>query len=95
MKVDNFLRELLFRKFRIAGMTFDFLEALLAVCITGVGLVLRTSFPDSGMPHPLYLLAEWYLAVAGAVLVHQITGTGRKSLLTYSVLLILPTVIAD
>ena len=42
-------------------MTFDFLEALLAVCITGVGLVLRTSFPDSGMPHPLYLLAEWYL----------------------------------
>ena len=61
MKVDNFLRELLFRKFRIAGMTFDFLEALLAVCITGVGLVLRTSFPDSGMPHPLYLLAEWYL----------------------------------
>ena len=95
MKVDNFLRELLFRKFRIAGMTFDFLEALLAVCITGVGLVLRTSFPDSGMPHPLYLLAEWYLAVAGAVLVHQITGNGRKSLLTYSVLLILPTVIAD
>ena len=95
MKVDNFLRELLFRKFRIAGMTFDFLEALLAVCITGVGLVLRTSFPDSGMPHLLYLLAEWYLAVAGAVLVHQITGNGRKSLLTYSVLLILPTVIAD
>lgn len=45
--------------------------------------------------HPLYLLAEWYLAVAGAVLVHQITGNGRKSLLTYSVLLILPTVIAD
>ena len=95
MKVDNFLRELLFRKFRIAGMTFDFLEALLAVCITGVGLVLRTSFPDSGMPHPLYLLAEWYLSVAGAVLVHQITGNGRKSLLTYSVLLILPAVIAD
>ena len=95
MKVDNFLRELIFRKFRIAGMTFDFLEALLAVCITGVGLVLRASFPDSGMPHLLYLLAEWYLAVAGAVLVHQITGNGRKSLLTYSVLLILPTVIAD
>lgn len=95
MKVDNFLRELLFRKFRIAGMTVDFLEALLAVCITGVGLVLRASFPDSGMPHLLYLLAEWYLAVAGAVLVHQITGNGRKSLLTYSVLLILPTVIAD
>ena len=44
MKVDNFLRELLFRKFRIAGMTFDFLEALLAVCITGVGLVLRIPF---------------------------------------------------
>lgn len=95
MKVDNFLRELIFRKFHIAGMTFDFLEALLAVCITGVGLALRTAFPDSGMPHPLYLLAEWYLAVAGAVLVYRMTGNGRKSLLTYSVLTILPTIVAD
>ena len=48
MKVDNFLRELLFRKFRIAGMTFDFLEALLAVCITGVGLVLRNQATTGG-----------------------------------------------
>ena len=95
MKVDNFLRGLLFRKFHVAGVAFDFLEALLAVCITGVGLMLRTAFPDSGMPHPLYLLAEWYLAVAGAVLVYRLAGNGRKSLLTYSVLVILPTVVAD
>ena len=95
MKVDNFLRDLLFRKFQVAGCTFDFLEALLAVCITGVGLMLRTSFPDSGMPHPLYLLAEWYLAVAGAVLVYRMSRNGRKSLLAYSILMILPTIIAD
>lgn len=36
MKVDNFLRELLFLEIRLQE-TFDFLEALLAVCITGGG----------------------------------------------------------
>lgn len=95
MKVDCFLRELLFRKFHIAGITFDFLEALLAVCITGTGFLLRTSFPDSGMANGFCLLAEWMLAVSGAVLVTQITGNGRKGILTYGIFLILPVMVAD
>ena len=47
---DDFLRTLLFRKFCVGKVKFDFMEALLAVCITGVGFALRTAFPDSGMP---------------------------------------------
>ena len=34
---DDFLRTLLFRKFCVGKVKFDFMEALLAVCITGVG----------------------------------------------------------
>lgn len=34
---DDFLRTLLFRKFCVGKVKFDFMEALLAVCTTGVG----------------------------------------------------------
>ena len=71
---DDFLRTLLFRKFCVGKVKFDFMEALLAVCITGVGFALRTAFPDSGLPHPLMFLAEWYLAVSGGVLVSRVSG---------------------
>ena len=65
MNPDELLRALLFREFRFGRYTFDFLEALLAVCITGVGYLLRTPF-EAGLPHWPFLLAEWYLAFAGA-----------------------------
>lgn len=91
---DQMLRNLLFRKFRAGRYTFDFLEALLAVCITAAGYLLRTPF-ETGLPHWPYLLAEWYLAFAGAVLIWRYTGSRRKAIGTYSILLILPTVIAD
>ena len=72
----------------IGKVKFDFMEALLAVCITGVGLALRTAFPDSGMPDMRMLMEEWYLAVcAGAVLVHQYHWKWTKEVfMTYSVL---------
>lgn len=94
MNPDELLRSLLFRKFRFGRYTFDFLEALLAVCITGVGYLLRTAF-EAGLPHWPFLLAEWYLAFAGAVLVWRYTESRKKTIGTYSILLILPTVIAD
>jgi len=94
MNPDELLRSLLFRKFRVGRHTFDFLEALLAVCITGVGYLLQTPF-ETGLPHWSFLLAEWYLAFAGAVLVWHYTENRKKAIGTYSILLILPTVIAD
>lgn len=91
---DEALRNLLFRHFRTGIYEFDFLEGLLAVCITVVACFLRTPF-ESGLPHWPYLLAEWYLAVLGAVLVWNLTGGRKRTIITYGILLILPTVIAD
>ena len=92
--VDELLRALLFREFRLGRFRFDFLEALLAVCITGVGFLLRTPF-ETGLPHWSCLLAEWYLSAAAAVLVFRCTGSGRRGLLTYAVLMILPVTAAE
>ena len=39
---DDFLRTLLFRKFFVGKVKFDFMEAFLAVCMTGVRFALRT-----------------------------------------------------
>lgn len=94
MSVDNFLRKLIFQKFRLGTCEFDFLEVLLAVCITGVAYLLRTPF-ETGLPHWLYLLAEWAMAVCGAVLTHRYGGSRMKTIGTYAILMILPTVVAD
>ena len=90
---DDFLRTLLFRKFCVGKVKFDFMEALLAVCITGVGFALRTAFPDSGMPDMRMLMEEWYLAVCAGVLVKRMTGRVRRGLYAYGILMILPTIV--
>lgn len=94
MNVDEMLRNLLFTRFRLGKINFDFLEGLLALCITGVGFLLRTPF-ETGLPHWPYLLVEWYLAVAAAALIWRLTGGRKRALGTYSILWILPTVIAE
>ncbi len=92
--LDGCLRGLLFRKFRIGKLNFDFLEALLAVCITGTGFLLRTPF-ETGLPHWLLLLAEWYLAVSAAALIWNDTGNRKKTIITYAIIIVLPTIVAD
>lgn len=94
MSVDNLLRNLIFHRFRLGKYEFDFLEALLAVCMTGTACLLRTPF-ETGLPHWLFLLTEWALAVCGAVFIRRCTGSSMKTLGTYGILLILPTVVAD
>lgn len=91
---DEALRGLLFRRFRIGKYGFDFLEGLLALCITAAACLLRTPF-ETGLPHWPHLLAEWYLAVSGAALVWYLTADRKRTVIGYGVLLILPTVIAD
>ena len=81
MSADNLLRGLLFREFRIGELKFDFLEGLLAVCVTGAGYMLRTPF-ETGVPHWTLLLAEWYLAVLAALLVGRWTSSRKRALLT-------------
>ena len=94
MKIDKLLRELLFRKLTIGFLQFDFLEGLLAVCVTGVGFLLRTPF-ETGLPPFLYLLAEWYLAFVSAVYVRRATRSKKRALVTYAVLVILPCLAAE
>lgn len=92
--LDKWLLALLFQEFSIGKLRFSFLEGLLAVCITGVGCMLRTPF-ETGMPHWAYLLAEWYLAVAVSVLVFWYTINPKKALITYAMLMILPVIVAE
>lgn len=92
--MDEMLRSLLFKKFQFGKYSFDFLEALLAVCITGVGFLLRTPF-ETGLPKWYFLLAEWYLAFAGATFIWYETKSRKKSLGVYAVLMILPTIVAE
>lgn len=94
MRVDDLLRGLLFRTFRMGTVQFEFLEGLLAVCITGAAYLLRTPF-ETGLPHWPYVLAEWYLAAAAAVLVQHLTASRKKALVTYGLLLILPVGVAE
>lgn len=93
-KVDQLLRDLLFRTFTIGSLRFEFLEGLLAVCITGAGFLLRTPF-ETGLPYWTYLLAEWYLAVASAVFVRRATKSRRRALGTYAIVVILPCLVAE
>lgn len=92
--IDKWLLELLFQEFQIGKIRFSFLDGLLAVCITGVGYMLRTPF-ETGLPHWAYLLAEWYLAVAASVLVCRYTVSPKKALVTYAMLMILPVIVAE
>lgn len=94
MSVDRLLRDLLFRTFTIGRVRFDFLEALLAVCITGTGFLLRTPF-ETGLPHWTYLLAEWYVAIGAAALVWRATLSRKRTLGTYAIVLILPCLVAE
>ena len=50
MNVDETLRGLLFRKFHIGRLRFDFLEALLAVCITAGGGSIRPPLGKGSSP---------------------------------------------
>ena len=49
--LDQFLRNLIHGEFSVGKRTFAFLDVLLAVCITGVGVLIRSAiFGISGNP---------------------------------------------
>ncbi len=83
------LRTLIFHRFHIGSFSFDFLEALLAVCITAVGVLLRTVFSVNGTIFPALVIA------VATLLVWTLTRNGRRTLLAYAVFMILPTLVAD
>ena len=44
--MDELLRNLLVKKWRLGKLEFSFLDGLLAVCITGTGIMLRLAVMD-------------------------------------------------
>lgn len=96
--MDEFLRTLISRKWRVGRLSFTFLDILLAVCITGTGVFLRLNVIEYTQTDVMKLAgfaAEFFLAVLCAVIVHHCTGSRNRAFLTYAVLAIYPTVIAN
>ena len=96
--MDDFLRNFISRKWNLKGLTFTFLDVLLSVCITGTGLALRSTVMEYTPTNTWKLCAillEFALAILCGAIVHSYTGSRLRAFLTYAVLAIYPTVVAN
>ena len=96
--MDDFLRDFIVKKWKIGSFTFTFLDALLAVCITGTGIFLRLPVMDYTATGPEKIGAivlEYLLAVLCGAIVHRCTGSRNRAFLTYAILVIYPTIAAN
>lgn len=96
--MDDFLRDLISRKWKIKGLSFTFLDLLLTVCITGTGLALRSTVIAHTPTNTWKLCGiflEYALAVLAGAIVHSYTGSRLRSLVTYGILVIYPTIVAN
>lgn len=96
--MDAFLRELIVKKWKINGFSFTFLDLLLAVCITWTGVALRLSvmaYTVTDVEKLAAVVMDFVLAVFGGALVHSYTRSRTRSFLTYAVLVIYPTMVAN
>ena len=96
--MDEFLRNFISRKWNVRGVTFTFLDLLLAVCITGTGLALRSTVIEYTPTDTWKLCAvvlEFALAVLCGAIVHSYTGSRLRAFLTYAILAIYPTAVAN
>ena len=94
--MDDFLRDFIVKKWKIGSFTFTFLDALLAVCITGTGIFLRLPIMTDYYDEKLRaILLEYVLAVVCAAIVYRCTKRGSRAFLTYAILVIYPTIAAN
>jgi len=96
--MDEWLRNLIVRKWKIGTLSFSFLDALLAVCITGTGGMLRLAviaYTVIDTPKLIAIMMDWFLAILCGFLVHDYTGSRNRAFLTYAVLVIYPTLAAN
>lgn len=93
--MDDFLRDFIVKKWKIGSFTFTFLDALLAVCITGTGIFLRIPIMTDYYDEKLRAIPlEYVLAVVCAAIVYRCTKSGSRAFLTYAILVIYPTIAA-
>ena len=94
--MDDFLRDFIVKKWKIGRFTFTFLDALLAVCITGTGIFLRLPIMTDYYDEKLRAIPlEYVLAVVCAAIVYRCTKSGSRAFLTYAILVIYPTIAAN
>ena len=81
--MDDFLRDFIVKKWKIGRFTFTFLDALLAVCITGTGIFLRLPVINHTVTGPEKIGAvvlDYVLALLCAAIVYRCTaGRNRAS----------------
>ncbi len=98
--MDEFLRNLIIKEWKLGKLKFTFLDALLAVCITGTGLMIRLAmtkyeYTVTDSRKLGAMLIDFILAFFCAEIVYEYTRHRNKAFLTYSIFLIYPTMIAN
>lgn len=96
--MDEWLRNLIVKKWKIKNLEFSFLDALLAVCITGTGAMLRLAVIEyTGITSQklIGVMMDVFTAAVCSALVYDYTGSRNRTLLTYGVLMIYPTMAAN
>lgn len=96
--MDEFLRNLIVKKWKLGSLEFSFLDALLAVCITGTGIMLRLAVIEYTVTDTLKLIAvmmDWFLAILCGAMVYDYTQSRNRAFLTYGILVIYPTLVAN
>jgi len=96
--MDQWLRDFIVKKWKIGNFSFTFLDLLLAVCITGTGVMLRLAVVEYTPVDAAKIAAcvlDFALALFGGGLVYHYTAHRNKAFLTYAVLVIYPTMVAN
>lgn len=101
--LDQFLRNLIQGEFSVGNKKCAFLDILLAVCITGVGVMIRSAiFGISGNPGLeggtqmlVYCVLDFVLALLAGFFVWETTENRLKTVLAYSLSVIWPAIAAN
>lgn len=96
--MDEFLRDLMIKKWQLGKLKFSFLDALLAVCITGTGVMLRLAvigYTETDTAKLVAIMMDWFLAILCGVMVYDYTGSRNRAFLTYAIMVIYPTLVAN
>lgn len=96
--MDEFLQRLIVKNWKIGKLTFTFLDVLLAVCITGTGIMLRLAVVEYTVTDSQKLgamIIDFILAFYCGEIVYEYTRHRNKAFLTYAILVIYPTMIAN
>ena len=98
--LDQFLRNLIHGEFSIGKKKFAFLDILLAVCITGVGVLIRSAIfgiagnpgMEDGSQMLFFCVLDFALALLVGYFVWETTEDRLKTVIAYSLAVIWPAI---